>query len=142
MPWAPGARLAQSCCMCEGVPMGFLVKLAFLVLTAAVLFLALTPGPLGAVIESGEHRHLLAFTLLPLVGSLAWPRLSLRAQFAFYAVLGGAIELVQAWMAVGRQGEWLDWAIDCAAAAAALLVVGLVRGRVFPKPHLPEPVTE
>lgn len=123
--------------MCEEHRMGLLVRIAFLVLVAAMLFLALTPGPLGMVIESGEHRHLLAFTLLPLVGSLAWPRLSLRAQFAFYAVLGGVIELVQAWMALGRNGSWFDWAIDCAAAAAALLAVGAARGRVFPREPQP-----
>ncbi|UZK69498.1 hypothetical protein OKW76_16085 [Sphingomonas sp. S1-29] len=114
--------------------MQIVVKAVFLVLAAAMLFLALTPGQLGMIVESGEHRHLLAFSLLPLVGSLAWPRLSLRLQFVFYALLGGAIELTQAWMAVGRAGEWDDWAIDCLATAAALLLVGIFRGRVFPRP--------
>lgn len=119
--------------------MQIVVKAVFLVLTAAMLFLALTPGQLGMIVESGEHRHLLAFTMLPLVGSLAWPRLSLRMQFVFYALLGGVIEIAQAWMAMGRHGDWGDWAIDCLATAVALLIVGVVRGRVFPRRPDPLP---
>jgi hypothetical protein len=102
-------------------------RMLYCVLLAAMLYLALTPGPLRDIVPVSEHRHVLAFAVLPIVSSLAWPRLSLRLQFAFYAALGGAIELVQSGMGLGRQGTLQDWLVDCAAAAVALVLVGIWR---------------
>jgi VanZ family protein len=102
-------------------------RLLFCALLAGMLYLALTPGPLRNIVPASEHRHVLAFAVLPIVSSLAWPRLSLRLQFAGYAVLGGAIEFAQSWMRVGRQGTVQDWLVDCVAAAAALFLVGMWR---------------
>ncbi|WP_448502718.1 hypothetical protein [Sphingomonas sp.] len=102
-------------------------RMLYCILLATMLYLALTPGPLRDIVPVSEHRHVLAFAVLPVVSSLAWPRLSLRMQFAFYAALGGTIELVQSWMGMGRQGTVQDWLVDCAAAAAALCLVGVWR---------------
>jgi hypothetical protein len=95
------------------------------VAVAAVLYLALTPGPAGAVIEDGTIRHSLAFLVLPWLMMAAYPRLSVWWVLAANAALGGAIELGQLWMAVGRHGAWADFALDVVVAAAAV-AIGLV----------------
>ncbi|WP_131601072.1 hypothetical protein [Sphingomonas sp. 37zxx] len=122
--------------------MQIVARMLFIVLVMAMLYLALTPGPLGSIIADGEQRHVLAFTMLPLIGSVGWPGLSLRLQFVLYAMLGGTIEIAQEWMGLGRAGEWADWSVDCLATAAALLVVGIIRGKVFPRPPASVPATK
>ncbi|RYY25545.1 MAG: hypothetical protein EOP62_13040 [Sphingomonadales bacterium] len=99
----------------------------FVFALAMVVFLALTPGPLGLVVESGPVRHLLAFAALPVLSALAWPRIRMVWQFAAYALLGAAIEIAQLLMDVGRLAEWDDWANDLVATAVALMLVALVR---------------
>ena len=104
--------------------------------TAATLtlYLALTPGPEGEVIADGMTRHMLAFIVLPWLMMAAYPRLSAWWVFAAHALFGGAIELAQLAMAVGRHGSRLDWALDIVTAAAAILVCLAVR-RGFRREH-------
>lgn len=112
--------------------MTWFLRFAFIAMAGSVLVLALTPGPLGEVIESGEHRHILAFSILPLASALIWPRTSYRLQFLGYALFGAAIEVAQGVMAVGRAAELDDWLIDCAAAAVVLGLVAIVRATRTP----------
>lgn len=105
-----------------------LFRLFFLVAVALVTFLALTPGPLGQVVESGPVRHLLAFAALPVLSSLAWPQFKPGWQFIAYAAFGAAIEIAQLLMNMGRAAEWDDWANDLAATAIALTLVSVGRG--------------
>ncbi|WP_315764625.1 hypothetical protein [Sphingomonas sp. Y38-1Y] len=107
--------------------MVMLLRTAFVVAIVAVTFLALVPGPLGKIIESGEQRHLLAFAMLPALSSLAWPAIGVRAQWVGYAIFGGLIEIAQGWMAVGRNADFGDWVLDMAAAAASLGFAVLIR---------------
>lgn len=104
-----------------------LLRTSFVALLCVMLYFALTPGPLGGLIPVSEHRHVLAFSILPLVSSLAWPNLSYRLQFIGYAMLGGAIEIAQNGMHLGREGNLYDWMVDCIAAAIVLALVALWR---------------
>lgn len=97
---------------------------------AVTLYLALTPGPAGAIIADGTTRHMLAFIALPWMTMAAYPRLSPWWILIGHAVFGGGIELAQLWMAVGRHGAWLDWTLDVATATGAILVGMIVRRRV------------
>jgi len=106
-----------------------MLRLFFILVTALVTFLALTPGPLGQLVESGPVRHLLAFAALPVLSSLAWPRIGALWQFFGYAAFGAAIEIAQLLMNIGRVAEWDDWANDLIATAIALLLVSA--GRVL-----------
>lgn len=110
--------------MCHGTHMQhIMLRMFFLVAVALVTFLALTPGPLGQVVESGPVRHLLAFAALPVLSSLAWPQVKPGWQFIAYAAFGAAIEITQLLMNVGRVAEWDDWANDLVATAIALSLV-------------------
>ncbi len=104
------------------------LRLSFALMAIVVTFLALTPGPLGQVVESGPVRHMLAFAALPVLSSLAWPRVKPLWQFFTFALFGAAIEIAQLWMNVGRVAEWDDWANDLVATAVALLLVSAGRG--------------
>lgn len=107
------------------------IRLFYAALLAAMLYLALTPGPWGQIIESSEERHALAFAILPLLSCLAWPALGVVLQFLFYAALGGAIELAQLAMHAGRNAEWNDWFVDLLVAAGALVIGRVVMRAVL-----------
>jgi hypothetical protein len=89
---------------------------------AATLYLALTPGPAGAMIESGPLRHMMAFLILPCLAMAAYPRLSRWLILFIMSVFGGLIELGQLGMNVGRHGSWMDWLLDTGTAAVAIVI--------------------
>ncbi|WP_022672132.1 hypothetical protein [Novosphingopyxis baekryungensis] len=89
---------------------------------AATLYLALTPGPAGAIVESGALRHMMAFLVLPWLAMAAYPQLSAWFVLFLMSVFGGLIELGQLGMNVGRHGSWLDWLLDTGTAAAAIVI--------------------
>lgn len=107
-------------------------RLAFFVTAVVVTLFALLPGPLGQIIESGEERHLLAFAMLPALSSLGWPRVGPVRQWLGYALFGGAIELAQEWMGLGRHAELSDWLLDLAAAAISLALAHAIRRLIRP----------
>ena len=101
------------------------VRSLFWLLAASVLFLALVPGPLGDLISSDVERHYLAFLMLPIVATYAWPRVPLPAMWLAFVVFGGAIEFFQMEMAMGRQAEWRDWVNDVVATTIGLVVANV-----------------
>jgi hypothetical protein len=105
-------------------------RLLFATLLVLMLFVALAPGEYIGAAGSGENRHFFAFALLPMVSAIAWPRIALGWQFAFYAALGGGIELAQGAMHSFHHAEWGDWLVDMAAAAIALGIVAAWRWRL------------
>lgn len=104
----------------------FLAKTLFWLLTAAVMFLALVPGPLGAIIPSDAERHYLAFLVLPAVAAYAWPRVPILAMWLVFVAFGGAIELLQFVMGLGREAEWNDWINDMTAITVSLVVCAVI----------------
>lgn len=109
------------------MPLTTMLRAALWTAAALTLYLALTPGPAGEVIEDGTTRHMLAFLVLPWLTMAAYPRLPWWRVFAIYTLFGGAIELAQLFMAVGRHGSWLDWGLDIVTIAAAILLGQMVR---------------
>lgn len=97
----------------------------FWLLAAAVLFLALVPGSLGEIIPSDVERHYLAFLVLPIVATYAWPRVPLPAMWLAFVIFGGVIEFLQLEMAIGRAAEWHDWVNDVVATTIGLVVANL-----------------
>lgn len=109
------------------MPLRSLFRAALWIAGAIAFYLALTPGPAGEIIADGTIRHMLAFLALPWLTMIAYPRLSARWILAAHAIFGGAIELAQLAMAVGRHGSWLDWGLDVATATVAVLIGRAIR---------------
>lgn len=103
-----------------------LARLSFWLLAVAVLVLALIPGPLGAIIESDVERHYLAFLVLPAVASYAWPRVPVPVMWVAFVAFGGAIEILQMKMNLGRAAEWGDWMNDMMATTISLVVMSVL----------------
>jgi VanZ family protein len=76
---------------------------------------------------SDKQLHMLAFLVLASLAASAFPRVSLFKIFLGLAAFGGAIEIVQAVPALGREASWLDWLADLVAAAAALILAAITR---------------
>lgn len=97
-----------------------MARLIFWLLAACVLFLALVPGPLGQMIRSDTGRHFLAFLVLPAIAFAAWPEAGPFKLWLGFALFGGAIEISQWAMHLGREAQWSDWRNDLIAAAISL----------------------
>lgn len=106
-----------------------IAQILFWLLAAAVLFFALVPGPLGEIISSDVERHYLAFLVLPALAAYAWPRMPIPALWLAFVLFGGAIELLQMEMALGRAGEWRDWTNDMMATTISLVVAAAILRR-------------
>lgn len=120
----------------ESMPIQKLSRAAFCLCVLIATFLALVPGPVGQIIESGPERHFLAFLVLPALAAFGWPNISHARLWLAFAVFGGLIEIVQLGMDVGRSGRVIDWVIDCAAITVSLVVVAQLRA-AFPQLHDP-----
>jgi hypothetical protein len=71
-------------------------------------------------------QHILAFAVLTILASAAWPGRVL-AVFVGLSIYGAAIEFVQLIPALHRSGDWRDWLADVGAVAITLTVVAVVR---------------
>lgn len=107
-----------------------LLQLLFWSTLIFALVMASLPQPPALPGEpSDKVTHLMAFLVLAGLAAFAYPRVRLLTIFLGLAILGGAIELVQAIPALGREPSWLDWAADVTATAAVLLALGAIRSR-------------
>ena len=100
---------------------------AYAVAVAALLYLTLAPArdvPSVSLWDKAEHG--LAWIVLAGLGLLLWPARPGRVA-AFAMALGGVVELLQATLPFGRDGDWRDWVADGVGVAAALLIWGLAR---------------
>jgi len=96
-------------------------------LVGATVFLAVSDHPLAHLIESGPARHALAFAVLPVITSIAWPRLRFLPHLLLYTAFGAAIEIAQSQMQAGRTGELEDWLVDVAVTLFVLAAIEQVR---------------
>lgn len=109
------------------MPIQTIARSLFCLSLVVATFMALVPGPIGQIIESGPERHFLAFLMLPIFAGLGWPRISYRRLWLAFAAFGGLIELAQLVMAIGRSGRFIDWVIDCVAITVSLLILYHIR---------------
>jgi hypothetical protein len=68
-------------------------------------------------------QHVTGFAVLALLGSFAYPRLSLWKLLAGLSLFGAFIEVVQAIPALHRDSDILDWLADTAAVAIVLTLI-------------------
>lgn len=101
---------------------------AYAFAVAVLLYLCLAPArdlPPETLWDKAEHA--LAWFVLAAVGLAFWPwRPGRIAGFAL--ALGALVEVLQAVMPFGRDGDWRDWVADSVGVAAALLAWAAIRG--------------
>ena len=96
----------------------------FWLAAAFSLVMAAMPQPPRVPGEpSDKVEHMIAFAVLAVLGSLAYPRTALLKLLAGLSLFGAFIELIQAIPALQRDSDPLDWLADTAAAAAVLAFV-------------------
>jgi VanZ family protein len=95
---------------------------AYAVCVAVLLYLCLAPGKdLPAVSLWDKAEHASAWFVLTAIGLAFWPwRPGRIAGFAL--VLGAVVEVLQAVMPLGRDGDWRDWVADAIGVTAALVI--------------------
>lgn len=110
------------------MPVASAAKLIFWAAAAFALVMAVLPQPPQLPGEPDDKvQHMIAFATLGLLGSWAYPALSLVRLLVGLSLFGAIIELIQAVPALHRDADPLDWVADTAAAAAVLLVASAVR---------------
>ena len=102
-------------------------RLLFFALAGLILCAALMPDPGDGVSLGGPVLHALAFAALAVFASVLWPRGSPIVLVAGLVVFGASIELLQGWMALGREADWSDWFADVNATIATVMLVFLAR---------------
>ena len=97
--------------------------------TASLVLLLLCILPQDRLPDPGtgdKPEHAIAWFILTLSGYVLAPRRQWAIP-AYALVFGLAIEILQATMGFGRQGDWRDFAVDAMGVAAAVAVVRLWR---------------
>jgi VanZ family protein len=95
---------------------------------AVLLYLCLAPAtelPKQPMWDKGEHS--ISWFVLAALGLAFWPERPGRIT-AFALAFGALIEVLQALMPLGRDGDWRDWVADSVGVLVALLVWAAVRG--------------
>ncbi len=98
------------------------LALAWLLLFGVVIGSLAPSVPKAAAEVSDKFMHFaayaaLAFMFMGVFGRRSWPRVA-----AGLLLLGGGIELTQAFLTPTRSGEWLDMASNATGIAAGILV--------------------
>jgi VanZ family protein len=94
---------------------------------AVLLYLCLAPTKaLPKVTLWDKAEHAVAWFVLAALGLAFWPARPGRVA-GFALALGAIVEVLQAIMPLGRDGDWRDWAADSVGVSAALLGWAVVR---------------
>jgi VanZ family protein len=78
---------------------------------------------------SDKIQHIAAFATLALLGSWAFPRMSLFRLLIALSLFGAAIEVLQAIPVLHRDSDIRDWLADTVAVGAILLIARWRRAR-------------
>lgn len=107
---------------------------AFGAAVAVLLWLSLAPTKdlPGAELIWDKAEHAVAYVVLMAVGQVLFPGRPFRLA-AFALALGAGIEIAQASMGFGRQGDWLDLLANSLGVVAGL-AIGLVVRRAVQRP--------
>ncbi len=107
------------------------VRLLFWLALAFALVMALLPHPPSLPIDSfgDKFEHMLAFSVLAILGAMGYPGMSLPALGERLSFLGALIEVCQSIPSLHRDCDIRDWMADTLAVIVALLLVRLVRNR-------------
>jgi VanZ family protein len=98
----------------------------YFVLVAVLLVIALLPQPLAPEgTPSDKVNHIFAFFTLAFLARLLWRKKSVWVPVASLTLFGALIEILQATMGLGRDGEWADFLADVVAIFAGLTAARL-----------------
>jgi VanZ family protein len=79
---------------------------------------------------SDKAQHILAFVVLSVLGSFAFPRAGLIRVGIWLSAFGAFIEIVQAIPVLYRDCDVMDWLADTGAILVAMTLMSLVRKRI------------
>ena len=117
--------------------MTILLKALAWLLAAAVAFATLGPPGLRPHSDLGQDgEHALAFVLIGLAFSLAYPQRRLVTATIAVGMIG-LIEILQFW-APGRHARWSDFVVDALAACAGLALAAGI-GWIMARSRLAKP---
>ena len=92
--------------------------------------MAILPHPPEVPGEPNDKvQHIAAFATLALLGSFAYPKMSLVRLLALLSAFGALIEVVQAIPVLHRDSDILDWIADTTAVVVVLTTVRWWRSR-------------
>ena len=95
---------------------------------AFALIMASLPHAPELKVESGDKiLHIIAFAVLALLGTFAYPALRLIVLLLGLSAFGSLIELIQLIPALNRTADWRDLAADILAAAVVLGTIFIIR---------------
>jgi len=93
-----------------------------------VYFAFVAPSAPAELERLGDKTiHMLTFTVLTVLGRLAFPQTSSMAIVVGLALFGGGIELVQGLPWLGRDRELLDFVADCVGILSTVIIIWLIR---------------
>jgi VanZ family protein len=102
-------------------------RIAQTIFWAAAVFafvMAILPHPPAMPGEPNDKvQHITAFATLALLGSFAFPRVTLVRMLISLSLFGALIEVVQAIPALHRDSDVMDWIADTAAVLVVLMIV-------------------
>lgn len=102
---------------------GRLVRLLFWAAALFALVMALLPPEPGTSLIPDKIQHAVAFGVLGLLGSYAYPRRSWLWLVAGLSLFGALIELAQGTSFIHRDCDPLDWLTDTIACLVVVLAV-------------------
>lgn len=106
-------------------------RFLFWLALAFALLMALLPHPPRLPIDSfgDKFQHMLAFSVLAVLGAIGYPGASLQRVGERLSFLGALVEVCQSIPALHRDCDIRDWLADTFAIIVALLAVRLFRRR-------------
>ncbi|WP_305096586.1 teicoplanin resistance protein VanZ [Croceibacterium aestuarii] len=103
-------------------------QLIFWLLLSAIFMVALMPAKIApSVFASDKLNHMLAFFVLAAFAKSLWPRRGLLTIFAWLALYGGLIEILQWALGFGRDANWMDLAADLVAICFGLVAMSWMK---------------
>lgn len=103
---------------------GKLLRALFWAAALFALVMALLPEPIPLPGNPNDKiQHMVAFSVLAVLGSLAYPRLAALGLIVGLSLFGAFIEVAQAIPFIHRDSDPLDWVADTVACIIAVLAI-------------------
>lgn len=97
-------------------------RISFWLLLCGVLVISIMPAEdAPTVFADDKFNHILAFFVLSFMARSLWLRVNGIIVFGLLMVFGGGIELLQLSTGLGRDADWMDFAVDIIAIALGML---------------------
>lgn len=104
-----------------------MLRFIFWLLLCGILAISIMPATDALTVFADDKlNHILAFFVLTSMARIAWPRINGFILFVMLAIFGGAIEMLQFSMGLGRQADWMDFGADVLA-----IVIGMLAGQLI-----------